>query len=302
MAKKGEKRYGTCQNPECMNYGISDVIPDDGKCPVCQQPMKPEEESIDGNDINIDDMDDISSDVGSNKKKAGKGKIIAIICGVLAAAGLGVGAFFLFGGEKTPDEIVLNQKNLDLNVGDTVRLVPTVKPEGAKATFVFKKNNMNIKVSKTGLITALAEGESKVEVTCLENKKVKAICKITVKQALPKDTPTVVLPPRVDTIKIVDTIMVKEKVKQTPQDKEPSSGTRTIKLGYGTYTGDANGSKPNGFGDVVFTHHKYINSSYSAEPGYKIRNARFVNGKLQSGTLYDEDGIKVGFIDANNNL
>ena len=35
-------------------------------------------------------------------------------------------------------------------------------------------NNKNINVSKTGLITALVAGESKVQVTCLENKKVKA--------------------------------------------------------------------------------------------------------------------------------
>lgn len=73
-------------------------------------------------------------------------------------------------------------------------------------------------------------------------------------------------------------------------------------LGYGIYEGDMPGDVPNGFGTVIFTKEKKVNADTYAEPGYKIRNARFVNGKLQSGTLYDKDGIKVCFIDANNNL
>lgn len=76
-----------------------------------------------------------------------------------------------------------------------------------------------------------------------------------------------------------------------------------VPLSYGKYTGerDAQG-QPHGFGDVVFTKSKQINGSTYAEPGYKIRNARYIHGKLQSGTLYDSDGNKVCFIDANNNL
>lgn len=74
-------------------------------------------------------------------------------------------------------------------------------------------------------------------------------------------------------------------------------------LPYGRYTGDRNAQgQPHGFGEVVFTKSKLVTGNTYAEPGYKIRNARFVNGKLQSGTLYDKDGIKVCFIDANNNL
>lgn len=73
-------------------------------------------------------------------------------------------------------------------------------------------------------------------------------------------------------------------------------------LGYGIYEGDMPGGVPNGFGTVIFTKEKKVNADTYAEPGYKIRNARFTNGKLQSGTLYDKDGIKVCFIDANNNL
>lgn len=80
-------------------------------------------------------------------------------------------------------------------------------------------------------------------------------------------------------------------------------GVEPVPLSYGKYTGerDAQG-QPHGFGDVVFTKSKQINGSTYAEPGYKIRNARYIHGKLQSGTLYDSDGNKVCFIDANNNL
>lgn len=74
-------------------------------------------------------------------------------------------------------------------------------------------------------------------------------------------------------------------------------------LSYGRYTGDRNSQgQPHGFGEVVFTKSKLVTGNTYAEPGYKIRNARFANGKLQSGTLYDNDGNKVCFIDANNNL
>lgn len=72
---------------------------------------------------------------------------------------------------------------------------------------------------------------------------------------------------------------------------------------YGRYTGDRNSQgQPDGFGDIEFTKHKLVTGEIYAEPGYVIRNARFVNGKLQSGTLYDTDGNKVCFVDANNNL
>ena len=72
---------------------------------------------------------------------------------------------------------------------------------------------------------------------------------------------------------------------------------------YGKFTGERNAQGlPHGFGDFVFTKSKLVTGNTYAEPGYKIRNARYVNGKLQSGTLYDADGIKICFIDANNNL
>ena len=93
------------------------------------------------------------------------------------------------------------------------------------------------------------------------------------------------------------------KVASAPVTVTVEDRVEPVPLSYGKYTGerDAQG-QPHGFGDVVFTKSKQINGSTYAEPGYKIRNARYIHGKLQSGTLYDSDGNKVCFIDANNNL
>lgn len=87
-----------------------------------------------------------------------------------------------------------------------------------------------------------------------------------------------------------------------PIKNPPISTTGKVNLGYGYYEGDLKNGKPDGFGEVHFTQSRKVKGDVSAEPGYKIRNARFENGRLQSGTLYDANGEKVTFIDANNNL
>lgn len=37
-------RYGRCVNEACSNYGISDIMPEDGKCPVCGKEMELDED------------------------------------------------------------------------------------------------------------------------------------------------------------------------------------------------------------------------------------------------------------------
>lgn len=40
MSKENDSiRYGRCENPECSNVGISDIMPEDGKCPFCGSDM-----------------------------------------------------------------------------------------------------------------------------------------------------------------------------------------------------------------------------------------------------------------------
>lgn len=70
MAKKNDNiRYGRCVNPECSNVGISDVIPEDGNCPFC------------GNPLELDD------EVPPLKKTSRWPKYVAIACATLAVIG-----------------------------------------------------------------------------------------------------------------------------------------------------------------------------------------------------------------------
>lgn len=106
-----------------------------------------------------------------------------------------------------------------------------------------------------------------------------------------------------------------EEVKAKPEktaEAQPAAKTATetktnktttaaaVNPAYGKYSGERKNGKAHGFGDLVFTTTKLVADGVYAERGYKIRNGRYINGKLQSGTLYDADGIKVCFVDANN--
>ena len=57
MAKKNEIKYGVCTNSECMNYGQSIQIPEDGNCPMCHTPLKPESETVDDGGLSLGGLD-----------------------------------------------------------------------------------------------------------------------------------------------------------------------------------------------------------------------------------------------------
>lgn len=86
---------------------------------------------------------------------------------------------------------------------------------------------------------------------------------------------------------------------KTVENKEISK-TVEINPSYGKYSGDRKNGKAHGFGNLTFTASKIVADGVYAEPGYKIRNGRFENGKLKSGTLYNEYGEKVCFIQGKN--
>ena len=115
-------------------------------------------------------------------------KRIIVICILLI--GIGVGAYFLFfNKEKTPTKINLDKTELTLKVGDRDLIVPSVEPEGVKATFTFKVNSSNIDV-KGGEITARRKGTATITVKCEENPDIRAICKVTVEgDTLPPPPP-----------------------------------------------------------------------------------------------------------------
>ena len=201
MAKKSEKRYGTCQNPECMNYGMSEVIPDDGNCPVCHTPMKPEEESGGTDGFDLNDTDDFS--IGGGMRKAGKSdgpnwKIIGIIASaILLAAAIGFAVWkFVFDTQEIA-KIKLKPKSVTLVLGENPREVikATVvdkkgkKIKDAKITFKWSVADDKIAtVTQGGEVTAVKKGNTTITVK-IEGMNKRAICKVDVKE--PNDTANV---------------------------------------------------------------------------------------------------------------
>jgi hypothetical protein len=160
--------------------------------------------------------------------------------------------------------LTLNHTEKELKVGTTDKLVPTLSPASDKVQYTWEANNDCVEV-KEGTVKAKKPGKADVKVTAtIGDQVLKTVCSYTV---------------------------------------EAGEGPEPHNLSYGTWTGsyDSQGL-PSGFGDIVFSKNKLVTGNTYAEPGYKIRNGRFDHGRLQSGTLYDADGNKVCFVDANNNL
>ena len=277
------KNFGECDLAD--NREVQEVEKTNFVCEECGKPLHP----IDGG--------------GSSGKDGGKGpnkKLIGIIAAAVLGAGVIGGVLYLILGNdeitKPNIELTLNHTDKTLKVGEKDTLVATITPADTKATFIWqasKKSNA-VDVSE-GIVTAKEEGESKVQIKVIVgNDTLKAICTYKVEKA---DSEII---PEPDTAHVVIDSVTKaggQKVNTSPNKLSP------INPSYGKYTGDRNTAGiPNGFGEVTFTKRKLVSGDTYAEPGYKIRNARFINGKLQSGTLYDTDGIKVCFIDSNNNL
>lgn len=85
----------------------------------------------------------------------------------------------------------------------------------------------------------------------------------------------------------------KPAVPEKSNDPIHESGTATIDLGYGSYTGVVRNGKPHGKGRIVFRSSYSDNlRGYSAEAGDYIEGY-FTNGKLDQGTLFKNDGTRL---------
>lgn len=194
MAKKSEKRYGSCQNNECMNYGMSEIIPDDGNCPICHKPMKPEDESLESGNIDLDNLDELEGDTkvttGGNDPWWKK-PIVLIAAAVLLVAGIGYGIYAVvsgMGGSKIKG-IKLDKKELTLKVGERDLLTATPDPADAKATFIWKSSDKSVVDVVGGELTALKKGKATITVKVEENAELRAVtCKVEVKEAKTDDT------------------------------------------------------------------------------------------------------------------
>lgn len=263
------KNFGECDLAD--NKEVQEVDKTNFVCEECGKPLHPVDGGVSG-----------TGDVkGPNKK----------LIGVIAAAVLGIGAvgggiYAWMNRDTNPEpdpnpkaELTLNHTSVDLKVGESDTLIATITPAGTEATFIWQASKKSTAVDVVdGIVTAKEVGESKVQVKAIiGTDTLKAICAYKVEKV---DVP-------------IDAV-------RPPRPVDPSV---PVNPPYGKYVGDRNASGvPNGFGDVTFTKRKLVMGDIYAEPGYKIRNGRFLNGKLQSGTLYDTDGNKVCFVDANNNL
>lgn len=195
MAKKNEKRYGTCQNPECMNYGMSEVIPDDGNCPICHKPMKSEEDSNDGGDVDLDNIEDIPFEERKKTKGIDSKLIAIIVAAVLVLAGAGFGIWKAFGESDPMDEIAkikLDKKNITLVVGQRDVIKATVVDKDGKeitdAKVVYKwtaKDEKVASVTQGGEVAALKKGKTSVTVKIEGDDKHRATCKVEVKVRIP---------------------------------------------------------------------------------------------------------------------
>lgn len=94
-----------------------------------------------------------------------------------------------------------------------------------------------------------------------------------------------------DTVLVKDTILVTDTVLVDVGQKTQSS--KTLRLSYGTYTGDIKNGYPHGQGTLKYTQRRQINrydpKKRFAEPGQYVKG-QFINGFVSNGMLYDKNG------------
>ena len=179
MAKKNEIKYGVCTNSECMNYGQSMEIPEDGNCPMCHTPLKPESETVDDGGLGLGGLDEDM--IGGGKKP--KSKLPLIIGGAVAAlVAIGAILFFLLSGDKTPvaEKLTLDKDVVTLKVGQTDRLSVTIEPAEAQPQLVWRATKDGTVSVVDGVVTAMKAGKGKVKVQVADNEAVNAICEYTI--------------------------------------------------------------------------------------------------------------------------
>ena len=273
MAKKSDIQYGTCQNPECMNFGIPDQIPADGNCPMCHKPMKAEEDTATENaDLGIDGLEGLSTNTIGPKKET-NWKKIALIAGIIVGILIIAGAVTLLLKKDSPklETLTLDKSNVILHVGDTDTLTALITEADAEATLIWKVSKGGIIAVDNGIVTALQEGEGKVLLKVAENDELKAICNYTVKKA---EAPA----PRPE----------KKVQSKDPQPIDPPTIKSDIEH-YGAYAGSRKNGLPDGTGKVTFSKPYQLNSEYTAQPGEYIQGI-FENGKPTFVTYYQKDG------------
>lgn len=210
-------------------------------------------------------------------------KFVLIGIGVLA---LGAGGYFMFSGSDKQEEVITDPKGLVSTpidslkthivieptsatdtVGKTIVITSTTTP--ADAPLAWSTSDPAVATVADGQVTLLKEGN--VEITCTLN----------------------------DTTKATSTITVVPKKSTRPEGEGPTDDptyVRNYSLPYGTYTGPAANGVPDGLnGEVKVTKGfnldlKSGGATLRLEPGDRIVNCKFRNGKLVQGFLKRANG------------
>lgn len=291
---------------------------EDGKpCPLCAS--KEKQKILSTRDFVCRECGEPLTKVGGDDGNGSK--LVKYVCiGVGALAVLGGGGFGIYKAvsPSEPKEVSLNHCEKTLYVGDKDTLRATLSPEKSEGTLVWKTSNHDMLTVDDGVVTALKEGEGKVQVSVVDVDGVKCVCKYTIKAKKEgtEPTPTPPVEPK-DTLnkqgngdtptnglgkdgktteepKKVDPKPVNPKpVNPKPAAPKPSG----INLGYGTYKGETLNGKPHGYGTITFkkTHRLISSKDYIAEPGDKYEG-EFRNGQISGGAGYfyhDGDIIRV---------
>ncbi len=237
-------------------------------------------------------------------------KLICIIAGaIILLCGIGYGIYSLMGDSK-PTGIKLSSDKLTLTVGEKDLIVPTVEPEGVKATFTYKvtTGETSVKVSSGGEITALKAGDAVVLVKCEENKEIRAKCDITVKDKEGMEKQVSTDNEGTEKVVVEDSIKEEPKTEETKNEPKQNGGNKTsttsatpktYHLDWGTYDGPMAGGVPHGFGGsiTVSSSHtidlkKASGETVQVSRGDKIMNVKMDNGRLRQGEIHFADGTR----------
>lgn len=274
-------RYGICQNSHVEETGKP--------CPLCQS--KEIQRVIATKEL-------VCSECKAKLKEIPRpptfwekyGKLIIAAISIIVIGGGGT-AIFLSGGEnKTKDQlsVSLNHTQKSLKVGERDTLVAVLTPEDPNASIIWQAGDGNIVKVNNGIVEAVAEGSDSIVVQVLLNgEKASVVCNYTVEEAEIEE-------PQNQLEKPIETTAPPVTNQKPPTPPTPPvSTTGTLKLSYGTYTGQIKNGYPNGQGRLVYNKSrqisKYDSKGRTAQAGESVQG-NFKNGFLTIGKHYDASG------------
>ena len=275
-------RYGICQNSHMEETGKP--------CPLC---LSKEIQRV------IASKELVCSECKAKLKEIPRpasfwekyGKLIMAAIAIIIIGGGGT-AIFLSGGEnksKDPLTVSLNHIQKSLKVGECDTLVVVLTPEDPNASIIWQVGKGNIVTVNNGIVEAIEEGSDSITAQVILNGETASVsCSYSVEKAVieePQQQPE-------EPVTTTDP-HVTEPTPPVPPNPPASPTTGTLKLSYGTYTGQIKNGYPNGQGRLVYNKSrqisKYDSKGRTAQAGESVQG-NFKNGFLTIGKHYDASG------------